>query len=191
MGFIDAIREVLPRDGFYVEEISQVGFTSRFGFPVYGARQYVTCGYQDNLGFGFNTALGVKVANPTKSVVAVCGDGGFLFGGQELATAIQYRIPVVTVLFNNASYGNVRRDQIEQYQGRLLGSDLVNPDFVKYAESFGALALRAGDPGQLRAMLTRALRAEVPAVIEVPIEPGTETSPWPLTLPPIPGGSYP
>jgi acetolactate synthase I/II/III large subunit len=189
MGFIDAIREVLPRDGFYVEEISQVGFTSRFGFPVYGPRQYVTCGYQDNLGFGFNTALGVKVANPTKAVVAACGDGGFLFGGQELATAVQHRIPVVTVLFNNSSYGNVRRDQIEQYQGRMLGSNLMNPDFVKYTESFGALALRAADPGELRSMLTRALRAEVPAVIEVPIEPGTETSPWPLTLPPIPGGS--
>ena len=186
MGYIDAIREVLPRDGFYVEEISQVGFTSRFGFPVYGPRQYVTCGYQDNLGFGFNTALGVKVAHPERSVVAVCGDGGFLFGSQELATAVQQRISVVTVVFNNRSYGNVRRDQMERYRGRTLGADLVNPDFGKFADSFGALALRAESPVELRTALARALHADTPAVIEVPIERGAEASPWPLTLPPPP-----
>jgi acetolactate synthase I/II/III large subunit len=105
MGYLDAIRKVLPRDGFFVEEISQVGFTARFGFPVYGPRQYVTCGYQDNLGFGFNTALGVKIAHPDKAVVAIMGDGGFLFGAQELATAAQYGINLVTVIFNNSSYG--------------------------------------------------------------------------------------
>jgi acetolactate synthase-1/2/3 large subunit len=184
MSYIDVIREVLPRDGFYVEEICQAGFTSRFGFPVYGPRRYVTGGYQDNLGFGFNTALGVQVANPGKAVVAVSGDGGFLFGSQELATAVQYAIPVVTVLFNNRSYGNVRRDQIEQYQGRMLGAELDNPDFGKYTESFGALALRADTPAELRTALIRALQAERPAVIEVPIERGAETSPWGLTLPP-------
>jgi acetolactate synthase I/II/III large subunit len=183
MGYIDAIREVLPRDGLYVEEISQVGFTSRFGFPVFGPRQYVTCGYQDNLGFGFNTALGVKVANPGKAVIAVCGDGGFMFGSQELATAVQQRISVVTVLFNNSSYGNVRRDQIEQYRGRILGADLMNPDFAKFTESFGALALRADTPDELRATLARALQADRPAVIEVPLERGAEISPWNLTLP--------
>jgi acetolactate synthase-1/2/3 large subunit len=183
MGYLDAIREVLPRDGFFVEEICQAGFTARFGFPVYGPRQYVTCGYQDNLGFGFGTALGVKVAHPGRPVVAVCGDGGFLFGCQELATAVQYRIPVVTVLFNNGSYGNVRRDQLERYRGRTLGADLVNPDFGKFTESFGALALRADTPGELRAALAQALHAERPAVIEVPIERGAEDSPWPLTLP--------
>jgi acetolactate synthase-1/2/3 large subunit len=183
MSYIDVIRSVLPRDGFYVEEICQAGFTSRFGFPVYGPRRYVTGGYQDNLGFGFNTALGVQVANPGKAVVAVSGDGGFLFGSQELATAVQYALPVVTVLFNNRGFGNVRRDQIEQYQGRVLGAELDNPDFGKYTESFGALALRADTPAELSTALERALQAERPAVIEVPIERGGESSPWGLTLP--------
>jgi acetolactate synthase-1/2/3 large subunit len=183
MDYIDAIREVLPRDGFYVEEISQIGFTSRFGFPVYGPRQYVTCGYQDNLGFGFNTALGVKVANPGRAVVAVSGDGGFLFGMQELATAVQHRINLVTIVFNNRSFGNVRRDQHEQYGGRLLGADLVNPDFLKLTESFGALGLRAATPAALKVQLERALNADRPAVIEVPGEPGNETSPWPFLHP--------
>jgi acetolactate synthase-1/2/3 large subunit len=181
--YIDAIRTVLPREGFYVEEICQVGFASRFGFPVYEPRHYVTCGYQDNLGFGFNTALGVKVANPDKPVVTISGDGGFLFGCQELATAVQYGINVVAVVFNNSSYGNVRRDQLERYQGRLIGSDLKNPDFIKLAESFGAMALRATSPLGLRRALESALGAGAPVLIEVPIERGTEVSPWPLTLP--------
>ena len=183
MGYIDAIRQVLPRSGFYVEEICQVGFTSRFGFPVYEPRRYVTCGYQDNLGFGFNTALGVKVAHPDKAVVAVTGDGGFLFGSQELATAVQQRINLVTVVFNNRSYGNVRRDQLQQYAGRLIGADLNNPDFVKLAQSFGAMGLRADNPLEFRTQLQIAIDAQAPVVIEVRLEPGSETSPWPLILP--------
>ena len=153
MDYLNVIRRVLPRDGFFVEEVSQVGFTSRFGFPVYEPRQYVTCGYQDNLGFGFNTALGVKVANPDKQVIAVCGDGGFMFGVQELATAVQYQIQLVTIVFNNNAYGNVRRDQMQSYAGRLLGADLVNPDFVWLAESFGAVGYRAKTPDELEACL--------------------------------------
>jgi len=183
MDYIAAIREVLPRDGFFVEEISQVGFTSRFGFPIYEPRRYVTCGYQDNLGFGFNTALGVKVAHPDKAVVSVCGDGGFLFGMQELATAVQHRINLVTIVFNNRSYGNVRRDQIQQYGGRLLGAELANPDFVKLTESFGAMGLRAATPAELKVQFERALNADMPVVIEVPGEPGNESSPWPFLHP--------
>src|SRR4029077_1909434 len=171
MAYLNVIRAVLPRDGFFCEEISQVGFTARFGFPVYQPRQYVTCGYQDNLGFGFGTALGVKVAHPEKAVIAVSGDGGFLFGVQELATAVQYGINLVTIVFNNSGYGNVRRDQQDKYHGRLLGVDLRNPDFIKLAESFGALGLRAGSPETLRTALDRALAADTPAVIEVSCPP--------------------
>ena len=183
MGYLDAIRRVLPRSGYFVEEICQAGFAARFGFPIYAPRRYVTCGYQDNLGFGFNTALGVKVAHPEEAVVSICGDGGFLFGCQELATAVRYAINLVSVVFNNASFGNVRRDQEENYAGRLLGADLTNPDFVRLAESFGARGLRARDPAELEQQLERALAAQAPVVIEVPIERGSEASPWPLTLP--------
>ncbi len=187
MDYLNVIREVLPRDGFFCEEISQVGFTARFGFPVYQPRQYVTCGYQDNLGFGFNTALGVKVANPDKAVVAVSGDGGFLFGVQELATAVQYGINLVTIVFNNASFGNVRRDQQERYGGRLLGAELRNPDFVKLAESFGAIGLRASNPAELKGALERALAADAPVVIEVMGSRGGDTSPWRFLHPAPPG----
>jgi acetolactate synthase-1/2/3 large subunit len=178
LAYLNVIRAVLPRDGFFCEEISQVGFAARFGFPVYEPRQYVTCGYQDNLGFGFNTALGVKIANPDRAVVSVSGDGGFMYGVQELATAVQYGINVVSIVFNNSAYGNVWRDQQERYAGRMLGVELRNPDFVKLAESFGAVALRAENPDQLKAALERALAAAAPVLIEVPCARGSETSPW-------------
>ncbi len=180
LAFLDVIRAVLPRDGFFVEEISQVGFTARFGFPVYEPRTYVASGYQDNLGFGYMTSLGVKVANPRRAVVSVNGDGGFMFGVQELATAVQHDIGSVALVFNNRSFGNVLRDQQTTFGGRFLGEGLRNPDFVKLAESFGAAGYRAGTPAQLQPLLERALADGAPALIEVPGEPGAEASPWPF-----------
>lgn len=181
--FLGVIRDVLPDDGFFVEEISQVGFAARFAFPVYEPRTYVSCGYQDNLGFGFNTALGVKVANPSKPVISVSGDGGFLFGVQELATAVHHRIGVVSVVFDNGCYGNVRRDQMEKYDGRLLGSDLTSPNFAKLADAFGAVPYTADDPTSLKKALEKALAADEPAVVCVSVPTGSEVSPWKYLMP--------
>jgi len=183
VSYLQVIRDVLPRDGFFVEEIAQIGFAARLAFPVYAPRQYVTCGYQDNLGFGFNTALGVKVANPDKVVISVNGDGGFMFGVQELATAVQHGINVIAVVFDNASFGNVRRDQTERYDSRFIGAELRNPDFVKLAESFGARAERVSSPAGLRGALERSIAADVPAVIVVQSERGSDASPWPFLHP--------
>ena len=183
MGYLDVIREVLPRDGFFIEEISQVGFASRFGFPVYEPRTFVTGGYQDNVGFGFMSALGVKIANPDKPVVSVTGDGGFMFGVAELATAVKYGVNLVTIVFNNASYGNVLRDQRNVYEGREIGSSLTNPDFVKLAESFGAAAYLAKTPAQLKTALEKGFAQSGPVLIEVPTERGSEASPWPYLHP--------
>ncbi|MGB6353206.1 MAG: thiamine pyrophosphate-dependent enzyme, partial [Steroidobacteraceae bacterium] len=161
-----------------VEEISQMGFTARFAFPVFTPRTYVSSGYQDNLGFGFMTALGVKVANPDKTVISINGDGGFLFGVQELATAVQHQIGLIVLVFNNRSFGNVLRDQKTAFAGHILGAELQNPDFVKLAESFGVAAARARNATELGAALRGAMAAGGPALIEIPGEPGGETSPW-------------
>jgi acetolactate synthase-1/2/3 large subunit len=133
MDYLDVIRDVLPADGLLVEELCQAGFASYFGYPVRQPRTYVSTGFQGTLGYGFQTALGVKVAHPGKPVVSITGDGGFLFGVQELATAVQYGIGLVTIVFNNEAYGNVRRDQETRYGNRLIGADLVNPEFLGLA----------------------------------------------------------
>ncbi len=175
--FLDAIRAELPDDGLFVDEVTQMGFAARLAFPVYKPRTFLSPGYQDNLGWGFATALGAQHARPDVPVVAISGDGGFMFTANELATAVRHRIPLVTVVFADGAFGNVRRIQDEQYGHRLIAWDLANPDFVRFAESFGASAERAADPVALRAALRRGLaRRDGPTLIEVPV--GPMPSPW-------------
>jgi acetolactate synthase I/II/III large subunit len=176
LAYLEAIRAELPEDGIFVDEFTQVGYVSRLAYPVYAPRTYLTLGYQGALGMGFPTALGAKCARPDVPVVSVNGDGGFMFNVQELATAVQFRIPVVSIVFNDNAFGNVRRMQKDLYGGRLIASDLVNPDFVRLAESFGAVALRATSPAELRLALRRGLKEAGPVVIEVPI--GETPAPW-------------
>jgi acetolactate synthase-1/2/3 large subunit len=180
--YLGAIRQALPRDGFFVEEISQAGFAAIYALPIYEPRTYVSGGHQGALGFGFPTALGVKVAHPDRAVVSVTGDGGFQFGLQELATAVQEGIGLVTVLFDNEAYGNVLRDQQTIY-GREVASRLHNPDWLRLADSYGVAASRAETPEELRTALDRALSDGGPALIHVPVDPVTERSPWPLLMP--------
>jgi acetolactate synthase-1/2/3 large subunit len=180
LAYLAAIRAELPDDGFFVEEMTQVGYVSRFALPVYQPRTFVSVGYQGTLGWGFATALGVKVAYPDRAVLSVNGDGGFLFTVQELATAVQHKIGLVALVFNDNAYGNVRRIQKDRYEGRIIASDLHNPDFVKLAESFGAQGLRAHSPDELRAALRRGFATDGPTLIEVPV--GEMPNPWPVTF---------
>jgi acetolactate synthase-1/2/3 large subunit len=177
MAFLDAIRAELPEDGIFVDEVTQIGFASRLLFPVYKPRTFLSPGYQDNLGWGFATALGAQHARPDVPVVAISGDGGFLFTANEMATAMRHRIPLVTVVFNDGAFGNVRRIQQERYGNRLIGSDLANPDFVAFGKSFGAESVRAKSPEELRQVLRRAFaHRNGPTLIEVPV--GPFPSPW-------------
>jgi acetolactate synthase-1/2/3 large subunit len=178
VSYLEVIRRVLPRDGFFVREVNQIGFASWYAFPVYEPRTYVTEAFSGTLGYAFPTALGVKIANPTKPVVCASSDGGFLFGLQELATAAQEKINLVTLVFNNNAFGNVRRDQELGFDHRIMCADLQNPDFVKLAQSFGIEAHRAESPQALEPLLGNAFLAGGPVLIEIPIARGSETSPW-------------
>ena len=166
-GLVQAIRDVLGEDGILVDELTQVAYIAWYAYPVYRPRSMVTSGFAGTLGYGFPTALGVKVANPDRAVVSVTGDGGFLFGGSDLATAVQHGINLVTVVVNNSSYGNVLRDQKRLFDGRHSGSELVNPDFQAYARAFGVATWRVETADGLRGALKEALAANAPAVIEV------------------------
>ena len=178
MGYLHVIREVMPRDGFLVEELCQVGFTSYYGFPVYEPRTYVTPGFQGTLGYGFPTAIGVKAAMPDKAVVSITGDGGFMFAMPELAAAVQHNIGLVTIVFNNRAFGNVRRDQQERFESHFIGANLDNPDFMKLADAFGVDGDRVESPAELKPVLAKAIDEDKPAIIEVMTERGSEASPW-------------
>ena len=163
------IREELPPEGILVDELTQVGFASRIVYDAYLPRTYLCTGFMGTLGWGFQTALGAKVAKPDVPVISVAGDGGFMFGVQELATAVQHKIGVILLLFNNNLYGNVREMQENLYDNRVIATDLHNPDFVKMAKSFGANAVKVNSHEEMRKAIRAAMGKDLPTLIEVPI----------------------
>jgi acetolactate synthase-1/2/3 large subunit len=184
-----ALRAELPDDGILVNESTQVGYwNAGGGFPVYEPRTFLNYGYQGTLGYGFPTALGAQVGNPDRKVISVNGDGGFLFNVQELSTMAQHRIPVVAVVFDDRAYGNVRRIQQLRMGDRPIASKLLNPDWVKLAESFGVAGHRAEDPAALRQALREALASDAPALIAVPMPDAVDIRGFypPEPLPPRP-----
>jgi acetolactate synthase-1/2/3 large subunit len=176
IAYLRAIRDVLPDHGVVIDELTQVGYAGRNAYEARAPRTYISSGYQGTLGWGVATALGAKHALGDVPVVAISGDGGFMFNVQELATAVRHRIPVVIVLFNDGAYGNVRNMQRDLHGNRLIGSDLANPDFVRLAESFGIAGHRVTEAVALRGALEKSLAANEPALIEVPC--GDMPSPW-------------
>jgi acetolactate synthase-1/2/3 large subunit len=182
VSFLKAIRNALPEDGIFVDEVSQMGFASRIAFPIEKPRTFLSPGYQDNLGWGFGTALGAKAAMPDRKVLAIAGDGGFMYQVGELATAARHNLAVVVVVFDNGAFGNVKRIQQERYGNRLIASDLHNPDFAKLADSFGIASFKAIDAQQLEDALHKAFALNAPALVWVPH--GDVPSPWDMIMMP-------
>ena len=166
---MQAVRAAMPDDGILVQDMTQMGYYSRNYYPVYVPGTYLTGSSHGTLGCGYPLALGAKVAQANRAVVALCGDGGFLYNSQELATAVQYGIHAVVIVFNDSAYGNVLRAQIEQFDGHIIGTRLHNPDFVQLAQAYGARGVLAEDATQLRSALAEAFAAEAPTLIEVPV----------------------
>ncbi len=165
---LEALQKGTPENALTVWDVTQFGFYARTHWQVNQPSTFIDSGYSFNLGYAFPTALGAKLAQPDRPVVCVTGDGGFSFGSSELSTAIKYGINVTTVIFRDDAFGNVARDLDDFFDGT-YGTDLANPDFVKLAESFGAIGMRADDPMDLEAMILAALEQQAPVVIDVPI----------------------
>jgi acetolactate synthase-1/2/3 large subunit len=165
---IMTLRQELEEDAILVTGVTNIGYWCNLAYSVQRPRTFLTSSYFATLGYAFPTALGAKVAAPDRPVVCVVGDGGFMYACAELATAVRYGINLITVIFTDNAFGSTKSDQQINFQGRVLGTDLNNPDFVKLAELFGAKGMKA-DPEQLGRVLREALEAKQPVVIEVPI----------------------
>ncbi|MEE2700926.1 MAG: thiamine pyrophosphate-dependent enzyme [Chloroflexota bacterium] len=168
---IKDIRNAIPEDGFVVGGITNLGAWSSIAFDVLKPRTFITSSYMGTLGYAFPTSLGVKIGNPDKAVVALCGDGGFMYAIGELATAVQYGINAVAVVFNNHRFGASNRDQHLRFGGRNVGTELLTPDFVKLADSFGALGIKVDRLEDSPNAIEAAIAANRPAVIEVEMPP--------------------
>lgn len=176
LGWLSAIRAALPNDGLFVDELTQIGFVSRFAFPCMHPRTFLSTGYQGTLGWGIATAIGAAHARRDVPVVSIAGDGGALFTIAELATAVHHNIPVNIIVMNDNAFGNVRGIQRDNFDGRYIASDLTSPDFVALAKSFGVTAARAETPQALQHELELAIENNGPNLIEVPV--GEFPSPW-------------
>jgi acetolactate synthase I/II/III large subunit len=183
LDFLAAIRDVLPDDGIFVEDVTQIGFAAHLAFDFRRPRTFQSTGPAGTLGAGYAQGLGAQVAlereGRGRKALVVAGDGGFLFTGNELATAVQHDIPLVCCVFDDGAFGNVKRIQQQRFgEDRTIASTLRNPDFVAYARAFGAVGLHAGSPDELRARLDEAFAAGVPAIVHVST--GPMPDPWPF-----------
>jgi acetolactate synthase-1/2/3 large subunit len=166
--FAAVLREELPDNTVVVAGMTQMGYWSRLGWETYEPRTFIGPGYMGTLGFELATGLGAQAAFPDRKAVVLSGDGGFMFGVQELSTAVQHQLGLICIVFNDGAFGNVRRIQKNYYGGRFIATELHNPDFMELAKAFGLHGIRAEGPEGLRIAVRGALAVQGPVLLEVP-----------------------
>ena len=164
---LDAVRRVIPRDAIVVSDATLPAYSAVQAFPVYEPRTYIGPHGWADIGFGFPAALGASVGRPDVPVVLFSGDGGFQLNMQELGTAAQYNIPLTAIVWNNSSWGVLKGQQRTLFNERYMASDLVNPDFVRLAESYGLEATRVENLAELETTLDGAIANRGFHLIEV------------------------
>ena len=164
---LEMINGTIPEDAFIAWDATQFGFYAPTHYQVNHPKTFMDSGYSYNLGWAFPAALGAKVAEPDRPAFCMVGDGGFMFNSSELSTSVKYGINVITIVWRNDSYGNVARDLDEFFAGT-YETDLHNPDLVQFAQSFGAVGMRADDPMELQRLIPLAMECQAPVIIDVP-----------------------
>ena len=164
---IAALRHALPDDAIVVNDQTGLTYWMEHRFPVYAPRTFLYPTGSAVLGYAVPAAIGAKLARPERAVVAVAGDGGFMFSVAELATAVKYRLQVVFIVVNDDRYGAIKYLQTRMYEGRWGEADLTNPDFPALARAFGARGERLPTLDALPEALSRALAADGPTLLEL------------------------
>ena len=170
---IEKIFELTKGDAIISTEVGQNQMWTAQYFPFLKPRSLLTSGGLGTMGYGFPAAMGAQAAFPNKLVIDIAGDGSFQMNSQELATVVQYQLPVKVVILNNGYLGMVRQWQEFFYGKRYASSSLegISPDFVKLAEAYGAVGLRATKPEEVVPILKRAFSIPEPVVIDFEIDP--------------------
>lgn len=166
--WMEVLRQVLPRESIISADMSLFWADMLGAFPMYEPRTMLFPWGFGTLGFAVPEAIGAKIARPDTPVVAICGDGAFLFTGTDLATAVQYGVNIPIILPNNQAYGMIKVQQRDQFDEQFMAVDLANPDFVRLAESFGAYGKQVTTPAAFGETLQAALEADRPTLIEIP-----------------------
>ena len=172
---LTALRGALPDDAIVVNDQTGLTYWMEHRFPVYAPRTFLYPTGSAVLGYAVPAAIGAKLARPERAVVAVAGDGGFMFSVAELATAVKYRLPIVFLVVNDHRYGAIKYLQERMFEGRWGETELANPDFPALARAFGAHGERLATVGALPAAIGRALAADGPTLLELRM---TIEPPW-------------
>jgi acetolactate synthase-1/2/3 large subunit len=180
--YLQALQAGVPSDAVTIFGMTQLGYYSRPRWLTENPKSYIDSGYSGNLGFSFPTALGAKVGNPAKPVICVSGDGGFMYNSSEISTAVKYGINLVVVIYNDGHFGNVARDLDDDFGGD-YETEFANPDFVKLAEAYGAVGLRAKDPFDVTDVIPKALEMNRPVFIDVPVSRVPRPKQWSARAP--------
>ncbi len=172
---VRTVSQVLPAEGIVT---NGAGNYASFVHRYFEYKGYRTClaPTSGSMGYGLPAAIAAKLAHPTRPVVNFQGDGDFLMTGQELATAVQYALPIVTIIANNGMYGTIRMHQEREYPSRVIGTTLINPDFAAYARSFGADGHTVETTADFAPAFREALGSSKPTVIELKLDPEAVTT---------------
>ncbi|HEX3721514.1 MAG TPA: thiamine pyrophosphate-binding protein, partial [Nitrolancea sp.] len=167
--YVDALRRAIPRDGVLVSDMTMMGYVSSGRYPVYEPRTYLFPQGYGTLGFSLPAAIGAKIARPEATVVSIVGDGGFQYTMQEVATAVQFKLGIPIVIFNDSTYTAVKSEQAQKYDRRYIAVDLINPDYLKLADAYGIPSVRAHSPEELEQAILDAAKRDQPTIIDTPI----------------------
>lgn len=167
--YVDALRNAIPRDGVLVSDMTMMGYVCCSRYPVYDPRTFLFPQGYGTLGFALPAAIGAKIARPDATVVPIVGDGGFQYTMQEVATAVQFKVGLPIVIFNDSTYTAVKSAQADEYDRRFIAVDLVNPDYLKLADAYGIPSVRTTSPDALTEAIVAAAKRDQPTIIDVPI----------------------
>lgn len=167
--YVEALRRAIPRDGILVGDMTQMSYVSCGLYPVYEPRTFFFPQGYGTLGFGMPAAIGAKIARPDKAVVCIAGDGGYQFTMSELGVAVQEKLGLPIVIFNDSTYSAVKEAQADSREGRYIGIDLVNPDYADLAKAYRIPGVRAHSPEEMEAEIVAALQRATPTIIDVPV----------------------
>jgi len=164
------LKKQLPRDTIMTQDAGNFsGWLQRYWeFPGYRTQLGPTNG---SMGYGVPAGVAAKLACPDRTVVTFVGDGGFLMTGQELATAVQYGLDVIILVINNGIYGTIRMHQEREYPGRIIATELKNPDFAALARAYGAEGFTVSRTAEFAPAIAAALKAKRPAVLDLRLDP--------------------
>jgi thiamine pyrophosphate-dependent acetolactate synthase large subunit-like protein len=166
---IETLRAALPADAIVVNDQTGLNYWMEWHFPVLAPRTFLYPVGSATLGYAVPAAIGAKIAQPERAVVAVVGDGGFMFSVNELATAVKYRLGIVFLVLNDERFGAIKYLQEAMFAGRWGETDLANPDFVALGHAFGAASERVLDVNALGPAIRTALTRPGPTLLELQV----------------------